>query len=130
MSLLRSQRTATSAVPSDDTFGLTPDSSIGVSRGVDSPAVEEHLTDAHLVEFRKNYLGHIPFMHLPEHTTPEDLEADKPLLCLAIRTACTKAITRQMCMSSQLRHMLASNILVHGERSMDLLFSLIMCIGW
>jgi len=69
-------------------------------------------------------------MHLPEHTTPDDLQADYPLLCLAIRTACTKAITRQMRMSSQLREILASKILAHGERSMDLLFCLIMCIGW
>ncbi|RMZ72503.1 Zn(II)2Cys6 transcription factor [Pyrenophora seminiperda CCB06] len=133
VSLLKSQRAPTSAGPSSDAFGLTPESSIVTSRAeADSPALpfDDPLTDAHLVEFRNNYLGYIPFMHLPERTTPGDLQADKPLLCLAIRTACTKAITPQMRMSSHLREVLASKILAHGERNMDLLFSLIMCIGW
>ncbi|KAI1560863.1 hypothetical protein PtrEW7m1_011417, partial [Pyrenophora tritici-repentis] len=105
-------------------------SSIITSRAADSPAVEERLTEAQLIDFRMNCLGYIPFMHLPESTTPDDLQADYPLLCLAIRTACTKALTRQMKMSSQLRETLASKIVAHGERSMDLLFCVIMCIGW
>ncbi|CAA9965086.1 hypothetical protein PTMSG1_08445 [Pyrenophora teres f. maculata] len=130
VSLLRSQRASASTVPSNDAFGLTPESSIITSRAADSPAVEERLTDDQLIDFRTNYLGYIPFMHMPESTTPGDLQADYPLLCLAIRTAWTKAVTRQMLLSSQLREILASKIVAHGERSMDLLFCVIMCIGW
>jgi hypothetical protein len=113
----------------DDQLVLTPDSSIIPQRPTDSPDDNDHLTPQQLVDFRTTYLHHFPFVYLSENLTTDDLHKKYPLLCHAIRTVLTKAITQQSRLSKQLREQLASRIIVQGERSIDLLLSLIMCIA-
>ncbi|RAQ98940.1 sterol glucosyltransferase [Stemphylium lycopersici] len=128
-SLLRAQRVPTSQPSPDNLSILTPDSTTQWRNDVNS-ALSESLTNPQLADLRANYLKYFPFMYLSEDTTAGDLQLHKPILCLAIRTACTKAITRQSEMAKALREMLATKILVEGERSIDLLLAVIMCIAW
>ncbi|KAF1846820.1 uncharacterized protein K460DRAFT_131548 [Cucurbitaria berberidis CBS 394.84] len=88
------------------------------------------ITEYDLANFRDNYLRYFPFILLPANITAEHLQLGKPVLCLAIHTICTKAVPRQTLLSTLLRETLASKIIVSGERSIDLLLSLIVCITW
>lgn len=130
VSLLRTQRAAPLAMSPDDQLVLTPESSILPHRLTDSPNNNDHLSRRQLVDFRTNYLHYFPFIYVSENPTTDDFHLRHPLLCHAIRTVLTKAITQQSRLSKQLREQLASRIIVQGERSIDLLLSLIMCIAW
>ena len=130
VSLLRTQRTAAPTITLDEPFTPTPESSIPTSIAVDNYDVSERLSDQQFVDFRDNHLPCFPFMYLPENATADYLQLHYPILSLAIRVVCTKAITRQSPLSKQLRETLASRIVVYGERSMDLLLSVIISIAW
>lgn len=114
----------------DDQLVLTPESSVFTQRLSYNPENHDRLTPEQLVDFRTTYLHLFPFAYLSENLTTDDLHVRYPLLCHAIRTVLTKAVTQQSRLSKQLREQLASRIIVQGERSIDVLLSLIMCIAW
>jgi hypothetical protein len=131
VSLLRTQRTGTApTITPDEPFILTPDSSIPASIAVDHDDVSQRLSDQQLVDFRDNHLPDFPFMYLSSSDTADYCQLHYPILSLAMRVVCTKAFTRQSQLSKQLRETLASKIVVYGDRSTDLLLSLIMSIAW
>jgi hypothetical protein len=130
VSLLRTQRAAPVTTSPNDQLVLTPDSSTVPQAITNTPRNNDHLSRQQLIDFRTGYLHYFPFVYIPEDTTTEDLHLRYPMLCHAIRTVLTKAITQQTRLSKQLREQLAVKIVVQGERSIDLLLSLIMCIAW
>jgi hypothetical protein len=131
VSLLRTQRTAGPTVSPDESLIPTPDSSIPpAAAAVDHYAVSERMSGRQLADFRDNHLPCFPFMYLPDNVSTDYIQLHYPILCLAIRVVCTKAITQQSPLSKQLREILASKIIVYGERNMDLLLSLIISIAW
>jgi hypothetical protein len=130
VSLLRTQRTAPLTASADDQLVLTPDSSVHPHTMTNSPNSNARLSRQQLNEFRTTYLHYFPFMHISENATMDDLHLRHPLLCHAIRTVLTKGIIQQTQLSKHLREKLASKIIVDGERSLDLLLSVVMCIAW
>lgn len=130
VSLLRTQHAAPVSMSPDDQLVLTPESSVFTQRLSYNPENHDRLTPEQLVDFRTTYLHLFPFVYLSENLTTDDLHVRYPLLCHAIRTVLTKAVTQQSRLSKQLREQLASRIIVQGERSIDVLLSLIMCIAW
>jgi hypothetical protein len=130
VSLLRTQPAAPVSMSPDDQLVLTPESSVFTQRLSYNPENHDRLTPEQLVDFRTTYLHLFPFVYLSENLTTDDLHVRYPLLCHAIRTVLTKAVTQQSRLSKQLREQLASRIIVQGERSIDVLLSLIMCIAW
>jgi hypothetical protein len=130
VSLLRTQRTSAPMASPDGPFILTPDSFNPTSVVVDNFNADDRLSDQQLIDFRDNHLPCFPFMYLPDNISTDYLQLHYPIMCLAIRVVCTKAITRQSPLSKQLRETLASKIVVYGDRHMDLLLSLIISIAW
>lgn len=83
-----------------------------------------------LDEFRLRHLQFFPLMELPQSMTAAQLQQGKPMLCLAIKALATKALSRQSLLAKELRTQLAQKISVQGERSMDLLLSVLVCVSW
>lgn len=130
VSLLRTQRTAPLTTSPNDQLVLTPDSSVIPHQGTDGLDNDKYLSSDQLHDFRTSYLYYFPFMPMSENATTDELHLKYPLFCHAIRTILTKAITKQSQLSKHLREQLASRIIVQGERSIDLLLTVIMCIAW
>lgn len=126
VSILRTQN----SVPVNP-YIITPASSNPSPQGPTiEPTFDINLTAQNLSDFREHHLPYFPFIYLPPETTPADLQLVKPVLCLAIHTICTKAASKQTVLSRHLRETLASKILANGERSLDLLMSVVVCMTW
>jgi hypothetical protein len=123
VSLLQTQQAAsTTASPNNG--------SIPTPISPDNEVASEELTDLDLLKFRDEHLKDLPFLLLPQGMNANQFRAEKPILSLAIHTICTKAISRQVRLSKQLRETLALKIIANGERSLDLLLSTIVCLAW
>jgi hypothetical protein len=88
------------------------------------------LQERDLVLFRERYLQFFPLLELPQEMTAVQLQQDKPMLCLAILVLSAKGHAKQVLLSKDLREILARKISAEGERSMDLLQSVLVCIAW
>lgn len=109
---------------------LTP-SSIAASPVRDDHTSDGGLTVRDLSDFR-SHLKYFPFICLPDDDSKsvvQGMKKEQPLLSQAIHTVCTKALSRQSLLAKQLRATLATQILVDGDRSLDLQLSMIVCIA-
>jgi hypothetical protein len=91
-----------------------------------SPAVLEHL----LNNFR-GMSAHFPFVQLPEHLTAESMVNDRPFLLLA---AVTNGASRyrhlQAALIEKFKNVLSQNLIIAGERDLDLLQGLLVHLAW
>jgi hypothetical protein len=131
VSLLRSQH----AAPQNDRPAFpqvpTPQSSEhSPNQGGVEPRYDVHLTNHELSMFCDMHLPNFPLIHLPPSITAEELQAEKPLVCMAIKTVCNKAWSHQGKLSKRLRERISSQLLVDGEKTLDLLLSILMCMAW
>jgi hypothetical protein len=95
-----------------------------------SESSEHQLQERDLVTFRERYLQFFPLLELPREMTAVQLQQDKPMLCLAIQVLSAKGHAEQVLLSKDLRETLARKIAAEGERSMDLLQSVLVCVAW
>jgi hypothetical protein len=91
---------------------------------------DQSLTEEELTKFRSLHLPHFPLIHLPPNLSVQQLEYEKPLLSLAIKTISNKAYSSQDELSRKLRQMIALKMMVDGEKSLDLLLSVLTCMTW
>ncbi|USP77300.1 uncharacterized protein yc1106_04574 [Curvularia clavata] len=89
---------------------------------------DQHLTEEELEKFRWLHLPHFPLVHLPPNLSARQLENEKPLLSLAIKTISNKAYSTQTVLSKRLREIIALKMMVDGEKSLDLLLSVLTCM--
>lgn len=131
VSLLRTQH----AIPQPDRSAeqqiITPRSLdySPLGNGIETP-YDDSLTDEELAEFRQLHLSHFPLVYLPSSLSAEQLTVAKPLLSLAIKTICNKAYSQQSTLSKRLRETIALRMMVDGEKSIDLLLSVLTCMTW
>lgn len=130
MSILRTQN----ATPQQDSEGLeaaTPHSSDSVVQPARRGAMYgQSITEDELAEFRRLHLPHFPLVHVPADLSAEQLNHERPLLSLAIKTICKKAYSAQAQLSKKLRETIALKMMVNGEKSLDLLLSVLTCMTW
>jgi hypothetical protein len=91
---------------------------------------DQHLTEEELGKFCCLHLPHFPLIHLPPNLSARQLEYEKPLLSLAIKTISNKAYSSQTVLSKNLREKIALKMMVDGEKSLDLLLSVLTCMTW
>lgn len=75
-------------------------------------------------------MSYFPFFFLPPDITADQLRHEKPLLTSAIQVVRNKAFAQQSELSKTLRSTIAYQIMVDGERNIDLLLSLLACVTW
>ncbi len=98
-----------------------------VSRGI-LPIAEVY----RLFEAYKNQLHHYPDLILPDGSTPEIIGTGKPTLLLAILTAASSTIDGELnaLLTSELRRLFAERAFMRGEKSVELVQSLLITSTW
>lgn len=91
-----------------------------------SPAKAEFF----LEKFRTLHLKFFPFFHIPAEMTALQLQAERPFLWLNIRAVCTQSVAEQSALGVRIREIIAKEVVVECERSIDLLLGLLCYIGW
>jgi hypothetical protein len=97
--------------------------------GADTP-FNDQLTDEELIEYRQQHVKPFPLIYIPPSLSAEQLAAEKPIFSLALKTICNKALSRQVILSKKLRETFATKMIVDGEKSLDLLLSILVCMAW
>lgn len=88
------------------------------------------LTKFDVAAFRDFHLPYFPMMYLPPSVSARELQRERPMLALAIETVMNKASAQQVQLSERLRTKMAMKLFVDGEKSLDLLLSLLVCMAW
>ena len=82
-----------------------------------------------LETFRANMLDSYPIMVIPD-ISASALKAQRPFLWLAIMVVTTKSTLKQRCLGMEIRAKIAERLIVEGERDLDLLMGLLVCVAW
>jgi hypothetical protein len=131
VSLLRTQQTVQSHERLIDQQIITPSSlDYSPQQSIVDASFDDRLTDEEFTKFRQLHLPYFPFLNLPPSLSVDQFLAEKPLLSLALKTICTKAYTKQIELSKRLRGTIAQQLMVDGEKNLDLLVSLLTCMAW
>ncbi|KAH8900700.1 hypothetical protein GQ53DRAFT_815563 [Thozetella sp. PMI_491] len=73
--------------------------------------------------------SHFPFVVIDPLLSPEELYHTKPLSALAIKTACAQGSLQER-LAVEFRKSLAERLLVNGEKSRDILSSILVYLAW
>ena len=84
----------------------------------------------YLDTFRTQHLQFFPLVYLPQTITLQQLQHDRPFLWLVIRAICSKSIEQQSELAHQIREILARQLIVESERSVDYLAGLSAFLAW
>lgn len=80
--------------------------------------------------FRTEHLSNFPFYYIPETKTSAELRQEKPYLWLCIMSVTSTNLQQQLSLSRLVRELASQEILIEGERSLDLLLGLLCVVGW
>lgn len=78
----------------------------------------------------RSKLKYFPFMHIPSDLTVTRLREERPFLWLCILAVSTKSSARQISLGSKIRRLIAEKLLIHHERSIELLLGMLAFQGW
>lgn len=108
----------------------TPVTSGSASHGSPLPDEAKSQAEQDLLIFRTRYLGFFPCVHIPPGTTAEQLQRERPLLYKAIRVASTGSRACQKKLGLEVREEIALRAVANGERNLELLLALLVCMSW
>lgn len=117
---------------------LTPATTTSESSLQDSPASSYHdeaepspeEAEACLIDFCTNRLQYLPFINVPPTATAHQLRQELPFLWLCIMMITAKNTARERVLDRKFRHLIGQEMLVKGEKSMDLLLALLAHLSW
>ncbi|RAL07884.1 transcription factor domain-containing protein [Aspergillus homomorphus CBS 101889] len=93
----------------------------------EDPEAEE---DAALHAFRTHRLQFLPLIHLPATTTARELKQQSPFLWRCITAVESKHAARQAALCVTIRELAGKRLLVHCEKSLDLLQGVLVYLAW
>ncbi|KAF2451176.1 hypothetical protein P171DRAFT_467820 [Karstenula rhodostoma CBS 690.94] len=94
-----------------------------------SPFPSDQTPQQILSSFRSRYLEYFPFIHVPD-TAVEKFVRERPNTYRAIQVICEKSRARQSEYGRRVREELILCVVTGGERSIDLLLCLLVCLAW
>ncbi|KAK4097264.1 hypothetical protein N658DRAFT_500654 [Parathielavia hyrcaniae] len=83
-----------------------------------------------LAQFRAHNAYSCPFLCLPPGMTSDQLSRERPFLWLNIMAATTRSLPQQRLMNQAITQHLALEMVVGDQRSMDLLWGLLVFMSW
>lgn len=84
-----------------------------------------------LHKFQTEMLPYFPFVAVPPDATASELRQSKPFLfCTMVTVSCLDDTERQLDMAHSIRECIGSAIVTRGEKGLDLLQGLLVCLGW
>ncbi|KAB8261634.1 hypothetical protein BDV32DRAFT_148280 [Aspergillus pseudonomiae] len=113
----------------DQTNASTP----ATTDSVCSPGISDlssHESEECLNHFRTFKLQYFPFVHIPFDKSAGELRRERPFLWLCIMAISTKSTARQHELGLKIRQIVAQEMVVQSDKSIDLLLGLLTFIGW
>lgn len=98
-----------------------------VPRGFEPLATEG---EANLETFKHFKLKYFPFIALTRSLTAQELRKERPFLWFCIMAVCSKSSVQQIALGNEIRTIIGRQLLLEGERSLDLLLGLLIYISW
>ena len=92
--------------------------------------IPDATADEQLDTFRRAFLPHFAFIHIPTGMSASLLRGRKPFLWLVIMSLTTKSAGQQMVMGDTIRRIVSQQVLAEQEKSLDLLLGIICYISW
>jgi hypothetical protein len=86
--------------------------------------------DDNLKTFEAIKLKRFPFIILPESQTAQDLRQEQPFLWLCIMAVSSKSSVQQIALEKELRTIIGRQLLLEGEKTLDLLLGVMTYIAW
>jgi hypothetical protein len=80
--------------------------------------------------FKTHHLECFPLLFLSSETTAQEIQRQRPFLWLNIEAVCERSPAKQTELGFQIRKILATKVVVEGERSIDLLLGLLVFTSW
>ena len=85
----------------------------------------------HLLDLFRNMNKYFPFVVIEPRSTVQSMAQDRPFLLLAILATASSANKRlQTILDKEFRASLGQNVVLHGEKSLDILQGLLVYIAW
>lgn len=75
-------------------------------------------------------LKYFPFIHIPPDLSAQQLQQDRPFLWLCLMTIGSKSTSQQQILAKKIRQMVAQEMIVKSEKSIEFLLGLLAFIGW
>ena len=110
---------------SESTLSNSPGSVLHDSVEPSSIEAEQYLTI-----FRAHKAKYFPFVYVPPTTTAKQLRQTRPFLWLCIMAIASKSTSQQQVLGSEIRRLLAQEMLLKSGQTIDLLLGLLAYIGW
>ncbi|KAL4787633.1 hypothetical protein BJX76DRAFT_354113 [Aspergillus varians] len=114
---------------SDNTSATTPaafDSTVSLNIGEPTPVEAEEC----LTHFQTLKLQYFPFVHIPLTTNAMHLRRERPFLWLCIMAVSSRSTAKQQAWSHRIRQIVSQQMVMHSEKSIDLLLGLLTIVGW
>lgn len=92
--------------------------------------LSSHESEECLNHFRTFKLQYFPFVHIPFEKSAGQLRKERPFLWLCVMAICTNSIARQHELGLKIRQIVAQEMVVQSDQSIDLLLGLLTFIGW
>ena len=93
-----------------------------------------HESEAELAEYLETYrtkmVPYFPIVCIAAEMTMIQLKQERPFLYLVIRTICSKNLRRQAALILQVKKVLGRQMLLEGEKSLDLFLGVLVFASW
>ena len=83
-----------------------------------------------LSAFKTQHVKYLPFVHIPNQITARELASQRPFLCLCIMAIASKSISKQRLLNFRIRRILAEEMVIKSEKSIDLLLGILVFLAW
>ncbi|KAB8222898.1 hypothetical protein BDV33DRAFT_201036 [Aspergillus novoparasiticus] len=92
--------------------------------------LSSHESEECLNHFRTFKLQYFPFVHIPSEKSAVQLHKERPFLWLCVMAISTKSTAHQHELGLRIRQIVAQEMVVQSDKSIDLLLGLLTFIGW
>ncbi|OBT75209.1 hypothetical protein VF21_06137 [Pseudogymnoascus sp. 05NY08] len=80
--------------------------------------------------FRTQSLPYLPFIHIPQCTSAQEFQQEKPFLFKVIMAIASPSTSQKLSLGTEIRDALARRIIVENEDSVDVLLGLLAFVTW
>lgn len=86
--------------------------------------------ELYLVNFRTNFINHLPFLVIPPSVTAYRLRQERPILWLCIMAVASKNTNEQIILSKRVKEVFGMEAYVRGTRNLDFLLGVLVFATW
>jgi hypothetical protein len=86
--------------------------------------------ELYLINFRTNFINHLPFIVLPPSVTAYRLRQERPILWLCIMVVASNNTNEQIVLSKRVKEVFGVEAYVRGTRNLDFLLGVLVFATW